>query len=90
MLSALSWVLLFIAFVVVAMLLREQVRDNQRLQAWYVRVLKDRISLVKKVVVYGTLILWIGIWMATRGDDKASIGSLLKEISNSWTQQEKP
>ncbi|MBT4888589.1 MAG: hypothetical protein HON65_03435 [Rhodospirillales bacterium] len=90
MLSATSLILVFIVVLVVAMRVRKYVRENEELRAWYGDVLKDRISLLKKIVGYGTLILWIGIWAATRGDDKASIGSLLKEISNSWTKQEAP
>jgi len=43
-----------------------------------------RLDLLKKIVVYGTLILWIGIWMATRGEEKASFGNLMQDISNSW------
>lgn len=88
MLSALFWVSLFVAVVVAAMLLRGHVRDAKGLRAWYERVAKDRLDLLKKIVIYGTIVLWAVIWLATRGDEKAGIGSLLQEISNSWTQQE--
>jgi hypothetical protein len=88
MLSALFWLLLFIAVVVAAMAVRERVRSDKGIRAWYERVVKGRLDLLKKVVVYGTLILWIGIWLATRGEEKASFGSLMEEISNSWKKQE--
>lgn len=90
MLSALFWILLFFAVVVAAMLLREQVRDNKGVRAWYERVVKDRLALLKKIVIYGTIILWAVIWLATRGEEKAGIGSLLQDFSNSWTKQESP
>jgi len=66
------------------------VRGDKRLQGWYVRVVRDRLNLVTKIVIYGTLVLWIGIWLATRGDEKASVGSLLRDISNSWNKPESP
>ena len=88
MLSALFWLLIFIVVVVAAMVVRERARSAKRIRAWYENVVKDRLDLLKKIVVYGTLILWIGIWLATRGDDKASFGSLMEEISNSWKKQE--
>ncbi len=84
MLSALSWIALFIVVLVGIMYLREQVRDNNRLQDWYVQNIKFRLGLVKKIVVYGTLFIWIAIWAFTRGDEKASFGNLMKEISSSW------
>jgi len=88
MLSALLWFSLFVAFVVAAMVLREHVRNDKGLRALYERAFKDRLDVIKKIVIYGTLILWVGIWLATRGDEKASVGSLLKEISNSWDKPE--
>ncbi len=88
MLSALFWLLLFIAVVVAAMTLRGRVQADKGLRAWYERVVKDRLDILKKIVIYGTLVLWVGIWLATRGEEKASIGSLLEEISNSWNKQE--
>ncbi len=88
MLSALLWFSLFVAFVVAAMVLREHVRNDKGLRGFYERVLKDRLDVVKKIVIYGTIILWVGIWLATRGDDKASVSTLLKEISNSWNKPE--
>lgn len=88
MLSAIFWLLLFVAVVIAVMWLREYMRKEKWVIAWHDRVVKDRLDLIKKIVVYGTLILWIGIWLATRGEEKASLGSLLEEISNSWTKQE--
>jgi len=88
MLSASFWLLVFFVVLVFAMTMRARMKDNIKLRAWYDRVVKDRLDLVKKIVFIGTLIIWIGIWLATRGDDKASFGSLMREISNSWTQQE--
>ncbi len=89
MLSALFWLALFIVIVVAAMTLRERVRADKGIRAWYERVAKERLNLLKKIVIYGTLVLWAGIWLATRGEEKASIGSLLKEISSSWNKQER-
>ena len=88
MLSASLWIVLFFIVLVATMTLRAQVRENPKVRAWYEQIMKNRLNLLKKVVVYGTLILWIGIWAATRGDDKDSLGSLLQKISNSWTKQE--
>lgn len=88
MLSALFWVLLFTAVVVAAASLRKRVRGEERLQTWYERVVKNRVGLIKKIVIYGTLILWAAIWLATRGEDKAGIGSLLRDFSSSWSKQE--
>ena len=88
MLSALIWVGIFIAIVAAAMSLRRQVRNDEGIRGWYERVVKDRLDLLKKIVIYGTLVLWAGIWLATRGDEKLSVGSLLQEFSNSWTKQE--
>jgi hypothetical protein len=88
MLSVSFLVLLFFGAIVAAMLMREQVRDNKGVRAWYERMVKDRLDLLKKIVIYGTLVLWAGIWLATRGDEKLSVGSLLQEFSNSWTKQE--
>jgi len=88
MLEASFWVLVFIAVVVAAMSVRRHVRGDKTLQGWYQHMVKHRLDLVKKVVIYGTLILWVGIWLATRGDEKASVGSLLRDISNSWNKPE--
>ena len=88
MLSALSWLLLFIAIVTAAMWLRGHMRKEKWVLAWHQRVVKGRLDLLKKIVVYGTLILWVGIWLATRGEEKASFGNLMEEISNSWKKQE--
>jgi len=89
MLSATFWVMLFIVFVALAMGLRGRLRGNRNLRDWYERTLRDRLDLLKKIIFYGTLILWVGIWLATRGDEKSSLGALLGEISNSWRSQEK-
>jgi hypothetical protein len=88
MLSASFWVLLFVAVVVAAMSIRKQVQNDKGVQAWYARVAKDRLDLLKKIIIYGTIVLWAVIWLATRGDDKASIGSLLQDFSSTWTKQE--
>ena len=90
MLSALFWLLLFIAVVVAAMSVRKQVRDNKGIRAWYERSVKGRLDLIKKIVIYGTIILWATIWLVTRGEEKASVGDLLRDISNSWSKQESP
>ena len=57
-------------------------------EAWYQRIVKGRLDLIKKIVIYGTIVLWAAIWMATRGDEKASVGSLLRDMSNAWSKQE--
>jgi len=88
MLSAIFWFFVFFAVVFAAMRMRARMQHDKDLQAWYERVLKHRLNLLKKIVIYGTIILWAGIWLATRGEEKASIGSLLREISNSWNKQE--
>lgn len=88
MLSALFWLLLFIAVLIAAMTLRERVRNDKGVRTWYERVVKNRLDLLKKIVIYGTLVLWAVIWLATRGDEKASLDSLLEDFSNSWSQQE--
>ncbi|NQU59302.1 MAG: hypothetical protein HQ513_18890 [Rhodospirillales bacterium] len=88
MLSAMFWFFVFFVVVFAAMRLRARMQHDEGMRAWYERLLKDRIDLLKKIVIYGTIVLWAGIWMATRGEDKASIGSLLREISNSWSKQE--
>lgn len=88
MLSASFWLLLFIAVVIAAMTLRERVRADKGVRAWYERVVKDRLDLVKKIVIYGTIVLWAVIWLATRGEEKSSLSNLLEEFSNSWTKQE--
>jgi len=90
MLEASFWVFVFVAIVVAAMSVRRRVRDDKTLQGWYQHMVKNRLDLVKKIVIYGTLILWVGIWLATRGDEKASVGSLLRDISNSWNKPESP
>jgi hypothetical protein len=79
---------LFIVAIAATKWLRNRLRNNDGLKAWYARVLKDRLDLLKKIVIYGTLVLWIGIWLATRGDEKDSIGVLLHDISNAWKKQE--
>ena len=89
MLSALSWLSLFIVAVAVAMSLRERVRSDEGVRALYERVVKDRLNLLKKIVIYGTIVLWAIIWLATRGDEKADIGNLLQDFSKAWTKQEK-
>jgi hypothetical protein len=86
--SALLWFLLIFAIIVVVKLVREHMRNDQGLRAWYERMMKDRIELIKKIAIFGTLILWVGIWLVTRGEEKAGIGSLLKDFSSSWTKQE--
>jgi len=88
MLEASFWVLVFIAIVVAAMSVRRRVRGDKTLQGWYQHMVKNRLDVVKKIVIYGTIILWAGIWLITRGDEKASIGNLLRDISNSWNKQE--
>jgi len=55
---------------------------------WFDRVMKDRLNLLKKIAIYGTLVLWAGIWFATRGEEKPSIGKLFEDISNTWMQKE--
>lgn len=88
MLSALFWTLLFIVVVVVIKQLHAHVRNNQGIRALYERLVKDRLDLIKKIGIFVTVILWAGIWLITRGDEKASIGSLMKDFSSSWTKQE--
>lgn len=90
MLSASIWVFLFIIAVAGAMKVRKQIRKHKSLRDWYENRIKDRLNLIKKIFVYGTLILWIGIWLATRGDEKSSVSTLLKEFTSSWTKQETP
>ena len=55
---------------------------------WFDRIVKDRIELLKKIAIYGTLVLWAGIWLATRGEEKPSLSVLFEDISNSWTKQQ--
>jgi len=88
MASAMFWVAVFLAVIAATLFLRAEVRDDIRVRAWYDRVVKGRLDLLKKLVIYGTIILWAGIWFATRGEEKASVGALLKEISNSWNKPE--
>ena len=88
MLSALIWVGIFIAIAAAAMSLRRQMRNDEGIRGWYERVVKDRLDLLKKIVIYGTLVLWAGIWLATRGDEKGSVSDLLQDFSSSWSKQD--
>lgn len=88
MASALFWVAVFLAVIVATLFLRAEVRDDIRVRAWYASAVKGRMDLLKKIVIYGTLILWAGIWFVSRGEEKASVKSLMKEMSNSWKKPE--
>lgn len=66
MLSALFWLLLFIAVVVAGMAFREHVRSDKGIHEWYESVVKDRLGLLKKIVVYGTLIPAIRLFSSRR------------------------
>jgi len=87
--SAVFWVSLFLAALIAAKVVRNHVRKNQTVRAWYERVIKERLDLIKKIAIFGTMILWAAIWLITRGEEKASIGSLLEKISNAWTSQDR-
>ena len=88
MFSAFLWILLMFALIVAAKMVHARVINDERVRAWYEQKIKHRLNLIKTIGAIATVILWAGIWLVTRGDDKDSVGKIFQDFSNSWQKQD--
>ncbi|HJO75565.1 MAG TPA: hypothetical protein QGH84_10230 [Rhodospirillales bacterium] len=91
-------VILFLALIAAAVVLRRRINDPasafgrwwaRTIQSWYDRHADAPLELGFKVIIFLTVILWVGIFLNSSGKESSGLGDLFKGVYQSGSGDEK-